>query len=642
MALFSLLVCAVFFAGLELLLAAIGVDPVLDSRDPYVGFSRRIPLFVEQRAPDGRTFLVTAENRRRHFNIQSFSREKAPDTFRIFCVGGSTTYGRPYRDGTSFCGWLRELLPAADPSRRFEVVNAGGISYASYRVAALMEELSGYEPDLFIVYSGQNEFLERRTYGALLEMPEALRNLAATLSATRTYSALQRGLAALRGVAGARAPSRAVLPGEVETLLDDAMGPAAYTRDDSLAAQVVEHYRFNLGRIVETANSAGAAAILVTPASNLRDFSPFKSEHRSGLGASDRARWRDLVSNARTARADERLADSLRALDEALAIDLRHAEAHFLRGHALLSLGRSSDARVAFERARDEDVCPLRALTPMLGAVTDVARERSVPRVDFPALLDARAADGIPGDDLFLDHVHPTLEGYRLLALALLDEMVAMDLLQPAPTWGPAAIDRVTSRVKARIDAHAHGAALRNLSRVLGWAGKFEEADRLALRAESLAPGDPWVHVQIANARLRRGDLADAARHFERALSLQPGLADAHVGLGNLYLKQDRRDQAAHHYRRALALDPATHRAHNGLGVVFAGRGDLVLAVGHFEAAVRLRPGFADAHNNLGRVFYEQGDRKAAMGHFERALAFDPGIEPARTLLRRLRGGVPE
>jgi hypothetical protein len=79
-------------------------------------------------------------------------------------MGGSTTYGHPYEDPTSFCGWLRELLNAAAPDHRWEVVNAGGISYASYRVALLMEELAGYQPDLFIIYSGHNEFLERRSY----------------------------------------------------------------------------------------------------------------------------------------------------------------------------------------------------------------------------------------------------------------------------------------------------------------------------------------------------------------------------------------------------------------------------------------------------------------------------------------------
>ena len=68
-------------------------------------------------------------------------------------------------DSTSFCGWLREFLPLTDEDTEWEVINAGGVSYASYRVASLMEELTTYEPDLFIVYTGHNEFLEERTYG---------------------------------------------------------------------------------------------------------------------------------------------------------------------------------------------------------------------------------------------------------------------------------------------------------------------------------------------------------------------------------------------------------------------------------------------------------------------------------------------
>ena len=90
--------------------------------------------------------LATAANKKDVFNVQAFSARKKANTYRIFCLGGSTTFGRPYDDRTSFAGWLRAFLAAADPSRTWEVINAGGISYASYRVAALMDELSRYEP----------------------------------------------------------------------------------------------------------------------------------------------------------------------------------------------------------------------------------------------------------------------------------------------------------------------------------------------------------------------------------------------------------------------------------------------------------------------------------------------------------------
>ena len=185
----------------ELLLALFGVAPVARTEDPYVGFSSWFPLFVEHLEPDGTPILVTADNKRNAFNAQRFSAEKPADTYRIFCLGGSTTYGRPYDDAVSYCAWLRAMLPKADPSRNWEVINAGGISYASYRISRLMEELIQYEPDLFIVYTGHNEFLEKRTFESVARVPGPLRDIGAVLSRTRLYAIAKRaadGLAASR------------------------------------------------------------------------------------------------------------------------------------------------------------------------------------------------------------------------------------------------------------------------------------------------------------------------------------------------------------------------------------------------------------------------------------------------------------
>src|SRR2546423_5651298 len=143
--LFCAITCGGFFIVVELGLALVGVHPILYQRDPYVGFSSRMPLFVHDPESKDPTAMVTAKNKQRIFNFQRFSNPKAPKTFRIFCIGGSTTYGHPYDDKTSFCGWLRAALPKADPSRHWEVINCGGISYASYRAALLMEELIQYQ-----------------------------------------------------------------------------------------------------------------------------------------------------------------------------------------------------------------------------------------------------------------------------------------------------------------------------------------------------------------------------------------------------------------------------------------------------------------------------------------------------------------
>ncbi|MEE8423882.1 MAG: hypothetical protein V3S49_05020, partial [Thermodesulfobacteriota bacterium] len=113
MILFSLLPLLLFLGLFEAGLFIAGVKPVLLQDDPFVGFASNVPLFVEKRDAQGRQFLDTAPNKLRFFNHQTFPKEKPPGTYRIFCLGGSTTYGRPYDDRVSFSGWLRELLPAA-------------------------------------------------------------------------------------------------------------------------------------------------------------------------------------------------------------------------------------------------------------------------------------------------------------------------------------------------------------------------------------------------------------------------------------------------------------------------------------------------------------------------------------------------
>jgi hypothetical protein len=128
---FSAVATLLLLALMEVVLALCGIKPELSEKDPHAGFSPQRPLFVEQTDTNGRTFLVTAKNRLDFFNRQQFPKEKGPGVYRIFSMGGSTTYGHPYDDTTSFNGWLREFLGAMASERRWEVINTGGISYGS-------------------------------------------------------------------------------------------------------------------------------------------------------------------------------------------------------------------------------------------------------------------------------------------------------------------------------------------------------------------------------------------------------------------------------------------------------------------------------------------------------------------------------
>lgn len=662
-AVFGLLVAVLFFGLLELILALFGVKPLLYQDDPYFGFSSKVPLFVKSGDQ-----MVTAENKTKWFNEQKFPRKKDRKTRRIFCLGGSTTYGRPFRDASSFCGWLREFLPAADPSRKWEVINAGGISYASYRVAALTEELVDYVPDLFVVYCGHNEFLERRTYGELMEMPEAVRGLQGTLAKSRAFSLISR---MVKGGGGDGAEKAGELDTEVNTILDNSVGPESYTRDEEWKRGVLSHYRFNLARIVDIAQAAHAEVLFVMPASNLRNSSPFKSEHRAGLSAQELEAWTAHFAAARKAHQAGDKAAALAAIDAAVALDGLHAEAQYLRGRILDSLEKFAEAKTAYELALENDICPLRMLAEMRGILKEVADDRGVSVVDFNALIVGGAAHGIPGEAEFLDHVHPTIEAHRSLALALIDSLAEQGVAEISSDWNEAAIAAQTKKVMARITDYERGIALRNLANVLKWAGKYEDAYTAAKKSLELTPNDAYanfvtgdlaetlgkpeeamkqykhltsfslnpkeapyfveVHFKYAGLLMDKGEHAECVRMLRKAIQLKPGHQGATEALpfalkdwGVKALRAGKGEAAIAPLQQLSELTPRDANVRNLLGAAYIQARRPNDAIPQLEAVLEGNPNNPAVHNNLATAYAQMGDKEKALKHFSATVQLNP------------------
>jgi len=602
----------VFFLLLEGGLALFGQKPASRDDDPFVGFASNVPLFVSTRKAGTGQMMTTAPNRKYYFNRQEFTRAKSPGIYRIFCLGGSTTYGRPYGDSTSFAGWLRALLPRADRSKKWEVINAGGISYASYRVAHLMEELIQYQPDLFIIYTGHNEFLEERTYSQVREIPSAVRSMASMMARTRTWSAMATALQSLGIYPQAARERRTRLAVEVDAILDKAAGLDRYTRDDPLGKNILQHFKVSLERMVEMARSVDALVIFVTPASNLKDCSPFKSEHTEGLDPGDRQSTEKLLVKAKEEIQQENWHEALNLLETAVAQDPRHAELQYLRGKVLLALGRFEEAEIALRLARDEDVCPLRALTPMRRIVLEIAREQMVGVVDYVDLLERRMQKtkdhNIPGDEFFFDHVHPTIGGHKILAVALIREMIEKGLVQPEADWGKKAIAAVETNIRGQIDEGTHGFALANLARVFLWAKKREDADRLAMQALELAGDNEQVVINatttLAVVSLFQGKPERAVQQLYSSIEKVPDAAELRLKLGQILAGPPfhELEKAAANLLLAIRHMPEYDRAHDLFGIVMAKRDRPGIAYPSLMQALRLNPNNIRARKILEEI----------------------------------------
>ncbi len=628
----------VFSLLLELGLAVFGVKPVLKSEDPFVGFSANMPLFVPGTEPENSQYMVRAENKRNFFNQQRFLRDKPSNSFRIFTLGGSTTYGRPYNDTTSFSGWLRELLPALDANRQWEVINAGGISYASYRVANLMEELINYQPDLFIIYTGHNEFLEERTYGQVREMSPIIKTAASVLAKTRTWSAMKSSLQKLGVTPDETSGTRDKLSANVDAILDRSAGLERYTRDDTLQEKILRHYRISLERMIALAQTVDAQVILVSPASNLKNSSPFKSEPTQGLSQDVLKEVAGLKNRAEQSLAQKNWQVALDALNDAVNLDPRNADLLYLRGHALLQAGDNREARIAFLEARDEDVCPLRALSQIHDIVAQVADENKVMYVDYVDLVENRTLQQlghrIPGEDLFLDHVHPTIEGHKLLAVALLESLAKRGIVALKEQTLAQALRGAEQVIDARVDHVVHGQALANLARVIYWAGKLEDADRLARKAIETAGDDRQVFVDassiIASVYYRNDRFAEALNEMYQTLERAPGAMEIRLKMGQILAANpfNEFEKSAANVLLVSQQMPFLDTPFATFGEVMFKRGRLDIAYLSVQEALRLSPKNNQAQKVLSQIRRMMGDSSPEVKKLDVLLDLYPSRAP--------------
>jgi tetratricopeptide (TPR) repeat protein len=102
------------------------------------------------------------------------------------------------------------------------------------------------------------------------------------------------------------------------------------------------------------------------------------------------------------------------------------ARAAYGAAQAALQAGDSVQARTAFVQARDLDVVRFRAPSVFDSVVRRVV-QRAAAGVTYVPMVEAFAAQsvaGVPGRELFLEHVHPNRAGVQLLARTFLQAMI--------------------------------------------------------------------------------------------------------------------------------------------------------------------------------------------------------------------------
>lgn len=317
----------------------------------------------------------------------AFDKVKQPNSFRVFILGGSSAAGYPFMPVGSFSRYIKKRLELVYPGSRIEVVNISIAATNSYTIRDLFPGVLEQKPDLILIYAGHNEY-----YGALgvgsneyLGTSRFVVNAALYLNRFKTFEFLRNTIKSISGLfsSGQKTNSSGTL---MSKMVKDQYIP--YNSDKYKAG--IEQFEGNIKDLLQMANDSNVKLILGTVVSNLKDQHPFIS---------------------------------LKGTDQP------SAEEVFKHAQEMLREGKSKEALKEFTKAKELDALRFRAPEKINTVIKNLGKEYNDGVVDVDSVFNATSPDGIVGNNLIVDQLHPTLKGNFLIGNLFYEEMEKLNYL---------------------------------------------------------------------------------------------------------------------------------------------------------------------------------------------------------------------
>lgn len=573
------------------------------------------------------------------------SRPKAPENIRIFVFGESAAKGEP-EPAFGLPRMLEAMLSIRHPGARFEVVNAAMTAINSHAILPIARDCASAGGDIWVVYMGNNEVVGPFGPGTVFGQqcpPLPMVRAALAVKATRTGQWLDAELEAL-----GRKPGEAREWHGMEMFLGQQV-----SRDDPRMGTVYHHFQRNLADIIATGQRQGVGMVISTVASNLRDCAPFASAHRAGLSDSERTNWTWLYQLGSQAQDAGNFVAAAEQFGEAAKIDGDYAELRFRLATCELAAGKPDKAHEDFVAARELDTLRFRCDSRLNELTRQAAAAHEDGRLllaDVERAFAEQSAHGLPGSDLFYEHVHLTFKGNYLLAKTVAEQV---EKLLPVrltgagakhETWPSEAecarrlgwsewnrlmaLQRILERESAApfTGQVNHQARVQFLTQEIEAGSSALKPDGLASArsacetALAMVPDDAVLVEQLAYLKQLSGDIGGAVALARHELELLPSDSQGWHRLGLMLVGQEKLDEASFAFRRAIELDPADVLSLQNLAQADWLLGRREAAVAEFRRALKLQPNFAVAWLSLGQLLAEM--RKAgAEDCFQKALA---------------------
>jgi len=528
---------------------------------------------------------------------QMFARQKPDNGYRIFVLGSSTVSGWPYPRNVAFSTILQQRLSDAFPGKQIEVINMGITAINSFSLVDFMDEVLQQQPDAVIVYAGHNEFYGTLGAASTCRVGDSYLEKSGYLS-TLKFKTTQL----VRNLYGDLSHSAITDAWHQTDLVQHLASSEQISTDSDAFKQTVQEFRANITELVLRAKAAGVRVLLSELVSNLRDQAPFSA----------------LDGDEETA-----------------------AERAYRQAKAFEQEGDYAAARQSYLAAKELDGTRYRAPEIFNNIIHQIAAAHRVPVVPMERYFEQASSNGIIGDNLMLEHLHPNVEGQFVMSNAFFDSMRDNGFISAAwrgnikpadyyhRTWPVTDLDLALGELRIfylgdeRLhtishEAHEnlHNGLPDNLAESLAletfWgkisfleghmqmANYYEQQglDELALREYHAlvmeAPQNLDYHLAAIKALLKRNQFSHALPLLYRSLRIKQ-TAFANKWVGHIYMLQNRApEEVLPHLEMAYALDPNDHQLVVDLMLANLARGDSTAAT-HYMNVLEKRQQTGDA-----------------------------------------------
>ncbi len=594
---------------------------LLESGLRIFNYGGNLDLFITAPRGYANYYMCNPEVGRRYFFMQNtipdpskdlFLKIKPANGYRIFVMGESTAAGYPYANNAMFPRILQRRLDDVFPDRHIEIVNTAMTAINSYTLLDYMDEILAQQPDAILIYAGHNEF-----YGALgaasnesLGKIQSFVKLYLKLQRFKTFLLVRNSIGKFKNWLD-HLFSEGTVNDPSSTLMERMVGEQTIPYGSTLYQLGKRQFERNLRDIMKKASGASVPVMLSEVVSNIRDMKPF-------------------VSVA---------ADSL-----------PEAESVYRHAQQLEKPGKFAAAKIEYFRAKDLDALRFRATEDFNEIIHRVAAEFDAPIVPMKSYFENVSPNGLIGNNLMLEHLHPNIDGYFLMADAFFDALRDHGFI--AANWDASRI-RPTDDYRKNWGFTDLDAAYANLRiRILKGNWPFQPKSlpnralmdfRPASMAESLAV-TIWLdkstnleraHVALAEHFEKRGQYEKAFEEYRSLAYITPFNVSPYLRAAQMLIKLQDFTRAFPYLQKSLAMEESAF-ANKWLGTIYLNNGRVKEALPFLEKAAKMAPEDPQLMYNLSGAYALDKQYDLAKMTLKKLYEITPNFPDAADLKRQL------